>query len=252
MDCNYWSCYVHEDERLFIGGRDRLQMGTIRNIPQSENYHQFVKIINMFGRMITGMGLLGIKPLQGDAACFGSMIKCETAEENGKFMPLYIKRLFHHFSMKQTHVLLNMYCWDKHFMMNYKIFKLNVYGYQRLKQNFMKNEMIDFNLFIKLFPNMKLLTVGHFLNGKTRPSIALSPEFSISILSCIDSLKSASTSLSFSKFEVVEPSSSIYKFIEEYQNQFLQRKWKLKRDEFAKPEFGIKGAEMLTIYKMIN
>ena len=253
MDCNYWSCYVHEDERLLIGGLDALQMETIRNIPQSENYNQFVRIINIFGRMITAMGLLGFKPHTNDASCFGSMIRCELAvEDSTTFMPLYIKTLFHHFLMKQTDVLLNMNYWDRHFIVNYKKFKMDLYGYQRLKQIFMKNEMINFNLFIRLLPNVKMVTVGHFLPGKAKPSIALSPKFSMSIFSCIDYLNSSSKSLSFSRFAIVQPLSPIHEFIEEYQDQFLHKGWKLKRDTFDKAQFGIKGVEMLSIEKVTN
>ena len=251
MDCNYWSCFVHENERLLIGGLDPLEIEAIRNIPLSQNYSQYIKVINIFGDFKDGMALLGIKPNGRDVLRLASLIDSElnvSAEESD--VPAYIQALFHHFLTKQTQILINPDHLNQHFIFYFESFGMSSYGYQKFQKLFMVEDVINFVLFIKLMRNLKVLTVLDANARGVEQSIEINSKFAASIFSCIEHLSSSFSSLSFSRFEIVRPKTKINEFIEKYQEKFVTKGWKLKKEIFMKPEYGIKGAEMLAIEKV--
>ena len=211
MDCNYWSCYVHEDERLLIGGMSSLKFETIRNIAQSENYTQFVKVLNILDKMVKGISLGDIKPRSDDVVSLRQMINFEigVCDNNEHHIPAYIQKLFHHFVMKKTEIIINLLVWEDHFIAYYKDYDMNVYGYKKFRKllGYDNSEwMIDFILFVKLFSNLEVFTIWKSVVGGVKPSMQLSHDFAEKILECIEFVNKSSKSLSFCRFEIVKPS----------------------------------------------
>lgn len=256
MDCNYWSCFVHEDERLLIGGVGVLQFETIRNIVQSENYTQYVKALNIMDQMMKGVALAGIKPCSDDVVCLKGMMKFEidVGAENHSFVPKYIQSLFHHFLTKKTEIFINLSSWKNHFSSYYHDFDLNIYGYKKFGELFGLTDgegIIDFTLLIKLFPNLKVFTVGDASPGEVSPSLELSYDFVVKMLECIEYLNKSS-SAPFCRFEIIRPASSIDDFIQSVKNEFEMNGWTLKNGTFmGKGIFSeIRSIEMLSIEKL--
>ena len=254
MDCNYWSCFVHENERLFIGGLTHLQINTIRNIPLSENYCQYIKVINILKHVVEGMGLLGIKPSESDVSCLDSLFNCELSVDGDSVIPGYIQTLFHHFVTKQAQFSINPTYLNTHFGYHSKTFNEDAYGYKKFQRIFMEKGVINFFLFIQLMPNLKVFTVldvrGSENGAKAFPSIDLNETFYDLVSLCVDCLSSSFSSLSFSRFEIVKPKTSINQFVQQYQNEFLTKGWNVTNSTFGKQEYGIYGVEMLLIEKL--
>ena len=257
MDCNYWSCYVHEDELLLIGGLESLEFETIRNIVRSENYNQFIKCINMLDNMVKGMALYRIKPYKDDIVCLRKLINFEfgISEQIENNIPEYVKLLFHNFVMKKTEIIINLGDWKQHFSRYDDGWGSNVYGYKRFSNLFGYEDFklrIDFNLFIKLFPNVVVFTIGDFGIGVVESSIDLSGDRGLKMLNRMESINKLSSSLT--RFEIIKPSSSIDQFIQSNQNKFEQNGWKLKNNTFVpKGDHSYLGLqEMLLIEKIKN
>ena len=258
MDCNFWSCFVHEDERLLIGGLHCLEFTTIRNIAQSENYTQYIKILNILDNMILGLTLPGMKPNDADVKGLQQLINLEgDGYENQNSIPKYVQSLFHHFVMKQNEVVINLLRWNNHYVRYYEQIDTNVYGYKKFAKLFSYNHserMIDFNIFIKLFPNLITLIIGDFNPRGVNDSIDLSNDFILKIFECIEYLNKSSSTSSFTRFEIVKPSSSITDFIHCMQDQFEINGWRLKKEVFVgKGIFSrLPNVEMLSIEKIKN
>eukprot|EP01083_Nonionella_stella_P083309 230316_1 len=58
FDCRYWSDFTAEDEKLMLGGLQRLPFDTIRNMQPTpkQNYYIYVQAVDMFFRMTAGYG----------------------------------------------------------------------------------------------------------------------------------------------------------------------------------------------------
>eukprot|EP01084_Bolivina_argentea_P004041 7654_1 len=77
MDANYWTCFGNENERLFIGGLTKLTFSTIRNIPNKQNFHPLIKVINILHQMTAGYPLMDIKPTPSDVNKLNRLIDGE-------------------------------------------------------------------------------------------------------------------------------------------------------------------------------
>ena len=248
MDCNYWSCFAQEDERLFIGGGQALEMRTIRYIPDQEDYHQYVKVINILDNMIDGVALLGIKPLLVDLVCMERLIGAEVGGVIDINTPKYVQTLFHHFLIKQTQIMFITWVWEEQVLYHEEDRGMTVYGFSKFRKIFMEKKEINFLLFIKLLPNLQTFIVGCLGVGQAGPSIPLSSEFTSNILECISYLNASS--LSFDSFKIIKPSSSINEYIEQNKHKFESKGWVIKSDTFVDQEgYDIKGEEMLVIQK---
>ena len=84
FDCNYWSCFQNENERVFLGGMTLLQFNTIRDIPLGINYAPYIKILNIFDNMLTGYVLLGIAPTTRDVRGSSKVIDCVIKNNQNK------------------------------------------------------------------------------------------------------------------------------------------------------------------------
>ena len=244
---------MHEDERLLIGGRCPLRFDTIRNIAQSENYTQYIKVLTILNTMVKGYSLQSVRPYSDDARCMQEMINSEMAngDQTDDFIPKYIQTMFHHFLLKKTEIVINVLDWNTHFFGYYQHIGMKYYGLKKFAELFAYNDkqrIMDYSLFIKLFTNSRLFLIGNFVIGNAKPSIELSKEFVERMFECIEYLNASSRSLSLSRFEIVKPSSSINEFIKQNRNKFEEKGWKLKRETFSR-----KGAfENIGSHKMLS
>ena len=250
---------MHEDERLLIGGQTILQFETIRNIAQSENYTQYIKVINILDSMVKGLGVAGIQPRFEDARRLKQMMNLELGAggENDNSVPHYVQSLFHHFLMKTTEMVINLAIWGVHFFGYYEHIDMNGYGYKKFGKVFGfddSEKLFDFKMLMKLFPNLVVLTIGDFEVGNAIPSIDLSSDFVLKVFECIEYLNTASSSLSFSRFEIIKPKSSITEFIKSMKDEFEMNGWKLKIETFVGKGIisDVGSQEMLLIEKMKN
>ena len=257
IDCNYWSSFVHEDERLLIGGLQHMAFDTIRNIPQSHNYGQYIKVLTILDNMIKGWRLPGVEPCKNDVISLHRMINYELDVSDENSIPPYIKTLFHHFLIKKTEIVINLADWKQHFFKYYEDYDFNAYGFKKFAKLFNYNRdelMIDIDLFSKLLPNAEVFTIGDFEVGQAFPSIDLSNNFGAKMLDCIECMSKSSKALSLSRIEIIKPISTINKFIENYQNRFEKYGWKLKNDVFTGEGIysHLGSQQMLLIQKIQN
>ena len=232
-DCNFWSCYVHEDERLLIGGLQSLQFETIRNIKQSEDYDQYIKTLNIMHCMLTGYRTSGIKPDGTDMEVLQQIIDFKVdGVDTG--IPKYMQSFIRHFLSRVTYIVINLGDWKMHFI-DYWM-GLRNYGFKKFAKIFSYNEedgTFNFELLMKLFTNTTVVTVINVESPtKANPSMKLTDNFAVNLRKCIDFLNTGSVSSSCSRFEIVKPSSSTNAFIEKNKNEFENKGWKLKYERF--------------------
>ena len=92
MDFNCWRCYIHEHERVVIGGLCNIEIETIRNIWLSQNLytsHEYI-LRNMFAEW----GLLDVKPSDADVSCLSWSLDCGWGAAVDNSLPVYIETLF--------------------------------------------------------------------------------------------------------------------------------------------------------------
>ena len=119
FDCRYWSDYVEEDEKLFIGGLHDFHFGTIRNMTTTpkENYRVYIQTLTMFHYMIEGWPWKDGKIKKKNNEALKLLIKEEIAGKAVKSLPSvvprYVLQLWHHFLIKIKAVEIEWRCMDK-------------------------------------------------------------------------------------------------------------------------------------------
>eukprot|EP01084_Bolivina_argentea_P270362 459685_1 len=61
FDCSFISAFREEDERLMMGGAHRIQIQSITIISTCSNYENYVHLLSLFDRMITGTHYLDLR-----------------------------------------------------------------------------------------------------------------------------------------------------------------------------------------------
>ena len=232
-DCNYWSCYQNENERLFLGGQSVLTFITIRNIPLCINYAPYIKILNMFDDMTKGFASIAIIPKVKDVRGLSRMINCAIKDNDGTnndlSIPTYILSFFRHYLLQREFVLLNIRYFAIHDDGYYEHYKAHGYGHVKFVSAFfpsIRNEsnngsdQLDlsdavpkFSIFLQLVLNLKRIIIINGGNLKPlKPSILLSDALFMELIDSLILLNSMSYS-SFESIYIVEPLTSIQSFI---------------------------------------
>eukprot|EP01084_Bolivina_argentea_P231549 390459_1 len=100
-NCEWWSDYSSESERLFIGGLGAFKCTTIRHIGQRKNFKNFIFPMTAFQAMIDGYHQVVKKATEQDVKYLKLMIEeetlCKLENSIESTVDQYILRLFHHF-----------------------------------------------------------------------------------------------------------------------------------------------------------
>ena len=228
---------------------------TIRKIDPCENYSEYIEALNILDFMVRGYRLPVIRPNKDLIAVLKQIIKFEVdSVDNG--IPKYVQALVHHFLIKRTQIIINLGDWRRHYIERW-LGEAN-YGYKKVGHLFGYDDQdgtVDFELFIKLFPNTKVFSVINIESAtKANPSIDLSYGFILKILKCIVCLNCSSKAVSCSRFKIIKPLSSMNEFVQNNKQKIENKGWKLKTAKFdGKGVWSNFNQEsMLLIEKMIN
>eukprot|EP01084_Bolivina_argentea_P101405 181816_1 len=120
FDCSWLSTYAEENERLFIAGKYRLKIPTIRIIETAQNFEPFFHSLYLFDHMISG-----VDTSYGDIGeISGSDIKIlhrlinhslSIGYESKEDIEQYIVNTFDLFLIKKTKIEINMADLDDYF-----------------------------------------------------------------------------------------------------------------------------------------
>eukprot|EP00483_Globobulimina_turgida_P005057 UN05067 len=195
FNCNFWSSFTNEDERLYFSGRSPLMFINIHHIPKQEHYKPLVKLITICNQMFTGYPLEGIKPFKSTCKTLNKLIKsemdeCYLDEPYTSKVPKYISFLFHQFIKQQKEIEINWDDWDTHFIYHDKTFKDDVYGYKLFQSIFISDNKstFRFSILIKLCCNVQSITIYKLMNSRQGflSSIKLDEGFVCEIMECMD------------------------------------------------------------------
>ena len=256
-DCNFWSTFTNEDEKLYLGNRNILKFNNIHNIKEGEHYLDVIKVINILLNFFEGAVLAGIKPFGGDVSGFKELM---VSESNNEFMsfpyfsecniPHYISLLFHQFIKQRKSITICTWYLSMDFWGRNKVFDVDYYGYSKFKSLFLlKDEKtINFKLFLKLLFNLEQFVVFYGTAKGYKKSIKLDGAFSKEILGCCDMINNTLSSV-FSSFTIVNPIDPISHYISNNSWEFKSKGWRLRRNKYQHPVFGLSD-NCLIIEKM--
>ena len=186
-DCTTWSDW-DESERLFIGGLQMLQFMTIRNVQRDRNFAPWIRPLTHLDTMIRGwpaveMGL----PSEEHLEKLQELVSLEV--DGVSTGEPYIDRLFHHFAANVDFIDINLavnaisqYVLDEHDRV--------YYGYRHWRamwfEDIEDDESLDICFFLRVFKNLKTLTVSRWGGYGWMPSIAVGGRFMESIIAAVE------------------------------------------------------------------
>ena len=251
FDANYWSCYQGEDEKLFLGGIASFRFDCIWNVPKSQKFEIYIKVMAILGQILAGLPLNGHKPVARDVSTMRAMIKAELdavyLEEpyTGK-LPLYIITLFHWFVSQKTEIAIrwNAISMDINEEINFRVndeidgdpqedvnlgivkdVNFDVGGTHIFRELFVsENGTLRMSYILTLCENAKSMVVMNATPLGYNESMALDEAFLAEILSSIKLLNERANG-KFKEFVIVYPSSSISEFITLNQQRFNEMGW---------------------------
>ena len=274
-DCNWWSCYQNENERLFLGGMLPLEFITIRDIPLRINYSPYIKVLKIFDCMVKGWALGGIVPKSKDVVGLSALIDCILRDNSSagevhtgnSSIPSYIISFFTHFLLQKERVIINIDDWTFHKGEYDDDYQFYGYGYSKFVGIFLQRDnnndnnnnsdtlnltesIPKFNIFIKTMPNLKTIIIFNEKGmGNLSASISLSGGLFTELLNLIILISSMSYSL-FQYIQIVQPTTSIKLFIDKYNDKFKKYGWIATKAKFKYVPFGLESDNSLIIKKM--
>ena len=73
--CDWWSDYSAEEECLFVAGLQSFIFSSMRNIPQNENYQQYITVTSTLKSMVSGAPIKIRKPKKKDVRYMNKLIQ---------------------------------------------------------------------------------------------------------------------------------------------------------------------------------
>ena len=265
-DCNYWSCYQNENERVFLGGLNMLEFTTIRDIPLCINYEPYIKILKIFDCMIAGYALPNIQPKARDFRGLLGVIDCvinddKNNSDNGSIsIPSYIIQFFKHCLMQKKTVLININDWRYHKGRYWEDHELQLYGFLKNRSNFftlppkkqwdLTNSVPKLSIYIQAMLNLEQIVIYSNPGGdQLEASISLSEDVFSELLDQTILINSMS-STTFESIQIVEPFTDADTFINKYNDQFNKHGWTAIKSPFEYVPFGFKSNNSLMIKKV--
>ena len=248
FDCNYWSAFTKEDEKLFVGNRNALTFNNIRNVKQGEHYLAVINIMNILFRVFGGWVLEPDAPDNRDVDGLRELVSAEEKMEYISFpyksewkIPQYVSLLFHQFLKKTKQISINTWPLSLHFIKYNKYFDHNWYGYQKFDGLFRCRDKITINytFFVKILPNLEeFIVFKAYRSGGYKKSIVLDAAFTSEMLNCIDFINNKSSSV-LHTIKIVEPIDIIEMYIKDNLSNFAEKGWGLKKCRYESPIDGV-------------
>jgi len=235
FNCEPWSCYTEEYERLFIGGIQPFTFLTIHDIPKLQDYELLIRPMAMLSKMVRGWPndfyLVSSSDVEFLEKLIESVLFPDIPLMIGQKTADYIQRLFRNLVNNIHKIEINI------FMMNIhkEYAKQNFYGYKNFKSIFFgSSETINFTKIIKVFLyKLESFEVYNEAYGAFKPSISLNNSFIEEIMASIQTInESVSLRSSFKEFVIVEPKQSITDFMQQQQALFNEHGWTLKKTKY--------------------
>lgn len=162
FDCDWLSAFPEESERLFMGGRQMLQLESVRVVETNNNYGKFLRAFNLFDVMLSGRGQeakkLDVRIVRG-AVCGFLDIKSNDYHQ-------FVNDTFCHFCARKTQVILDLMIMDRG-IKNQDFVALVMNEVKGRTYSHVSND--DVNLFkpvlFELFGNLQELVLTSYTRG---------------------------------------------------------------------------------------
>lgn len=135
FNCNFFSSFTSEDEKLFLANRNSFKFIDIHNIPLKIHYNDMVNLITITDRITNGSSHTGRMPKTKDVSTLKKLIQSEMKTEYTSSpyisiykIPKYIAYCFHQLVKNKTHIRINTNVMNKHMWCYSKSRAKNVYG----------------------------------------------------------------------------------------------------------------------------
>ena len=197
-----------------------LQFTTIRNVHSfpTKNYAPYIRPLTHLDTMIWGYPAveLGL-PSEED---LGKLEKLVDSEVNGVSTgEPYIDRLFHHFAANVEFIDINL---SIHALADFVIVYVkgiedrSVHGFKHWRSLWFRDidddESLDICFFLRVFKNLKTLTVSRWFEFGWMQSIAIHLQFMESIISAVELMNGNDLLTSFEELIVIDPDLTDSKF----------------------------------------
>ena len=108
FECEWLSAFPEESERLFMGGRNSMQLESVRIVETKDNYRRFLRAFYKFDGMLSGLPLHKFNVRASDARMVsGCMSHFLGIKSNG--YPSFVHDTFRLFCARKTHIALNLF-----------------------------------------------------------------------------------------------------------------------------------------------
>ena len=246
FDCESWSDFIGEDEKLFIGGLAAFDFGTIRNMTTTptQNYQLYVKAMVMFHYMIEAwrwntknLGAITAKHAKSLQLLVQDEIDGKYQNPSESVVPQYILLLWHNF-------LQNI----KHLELRWVFLKDGENGYLKFIRMFGNDDESELEIdpFLRILPNIGSVYIYN-INDRFR-DIAVYPldsslkERLLSAVKYLNEKRSPCQSIN-----IKCPDQDIEGFIKDNNEEFKKENWYLVKEGFQSVFHRSYGPEPYTL-----
>ena len=239
INCVPWSDYPHENERLFIGGRQPFHIIGLLHVPKSIDYSYYVKTMMMLTNLLNAYKLQGGEKLLDRYSNIGKKLIKKRLGLYNKSLPEYMIKIFNSICDERQGIYLDIGQLNKDYL--YNLDDLwndpngfgNCYGYKKWKNIFInENEQIQFEQIIKLLPNINMFLIKYSepIQNKgnvyrCKPSILITSSLLNNLLNILKPSK-----CKLKDFAIYNPSNDtneLKKLVNEYSKQFSKHNFNL-------------------------
>merc|ERR1712003_117534 len=110
FDCGWLSAFPEESERLWMGGREMLQLESVRDIKTKNNFGRFLRAFHLFDAMVSGDGQTATKK---DARIVRGAVRGYLGIESNGYHS-FVNDTFRHFCARKTQITLNLWEMNEH------------------------------------------------------------------------------------------------------------------------------------------
>eukprot|EP01084_Bolivina_argentea_P286511 491503_1 len=225
FDCSPISQFAEENERLFIAGRYRLRISSIKIVETAECFEEYMHAFYMFDAMISDVDPVGISSddiLKSDKLILNALIN--GGSEKMRNIHIYMLNTFHLFLNTKTNIEINIHFLATRFAKLSQLFMHSIHDTSTVNDNASKNNLLNAATF-NVFPNLKQVVINTTYKDFT---------YKLDLLSFLSSIETAKSSINIIKSQRVEKSK------ESWCSNILStnniKKWKTWIVNYAKEE----------------
>ncbi len=259
FNCEWWSDFSTESERLFIGGLQDFNFISIRNIEECKNYENFIFPLTAFNTMIQGYSQQIRKAKKGDVKHLEAMINeeilCKLENKMASQIDEYILRLFHHFAINIYHCVINLDWMD---IEQWKGGGLTCFGYKLFRSLFFiesDGNRVNILYFLQFLVNLKSFTIFYKPYRDYKESVLMDESFIAELIKTIKFINNhKKLSKSFEEIVIVYPKlpkqNELNSFISQNDALFVENGFKLMHITYSNIRRSDKCEKTLSIKKL--